>query len=134
MENDSKLRLEEIRTQRGATLAKLEAEISSYKALFIKSLISIVFALIAAIAASGLSALSFSSIPRIPKAYAYAVGILFSSFVGLSIVFALARRVYEQRKNERTTAIDGIRLSESKLFRAIEHDFQEIVKPRKLHV
>lgn len=68
-----------------------------------------------------------------PQPFVYLVGIILSSFIGISIIFLLARKIYQQRKRERNEAIKGVRIKESQLFRTLEHDFERIVKPREVH-
>ncbi len=76
---------------------------------------------------------SFSSLPEIPQAYVYLAGIIVSSLAGISIIFLLARRMYQQRKRERNETIKRVRIRETHLFKTLERDFERIIKPREVH-
>jgi len=76
---------------------------------------------------------SFSHLPQIPQAYEYLVGILLSSLAGISIVFLIARQVYQQRKKDRVVIIEGVRSTETGLFQVLHLDFERLIERREIH-
>jgi len=115
-------------------LEKLQAEIHSrHKKLYIESVISIIFSLLGAIVTSLGVSRSFSNLPRVPQAYVYLIGIILSCFAGILIIFILARKIYQERRRDRIKAIEGVRLSESRLFKTFQLDFENIINRRELH-
>jgi len=115
-------------------LVKVRARITSrQRTFFLESASAIIFSVLAGIGTLYSSVRSFSSFPEIPQAYVYLAGIVLSSFAGISIIFLLARKIYQQRKRERNDAIKGVRIRESQLFATLEGDFERIIKPREVH-
>lgn len=115
-------------------LAKVKGWITSrQRKFFVKSALSIIASVLGSIGASLTLDRSFSRLSEIPQAYVYLAGIILSSLAGISIIFLLAREIYQQRKRERNQAIKEVRIRESQLFKSLEHDFENIVKRRELH-
>ena len=123
-------------TAASAELVKLHTEVQrSHRRTYIEyvvSFTSVLFSLGGAIAASLGVSLSFSTLPQIPKPYVYLVGVIVSSLAGISIIFLLARRIYQQRKKERMAAIEGIRTKEDQLFKLLRFDFESMLRTHNL--
>ena len=114
-------------------LVKAKARVTRQRVLFLESALSIIVSMLAGIGTLYTSYRSFSSFPQIPQAYVYLTGTILSSLAGISLIFLLARKIYQQRKQERNEAIKGVRISESQLFKTLERDFERIIKPREVH-
>lgn len=117
-----------------AVLAEIKARITSrQRKFFLESALSIVASVLGSIGALlGLERLVLG-LPAIPQAYVYLAGIILSSLAGISMIFLLARKIYQQRKRERNDAIKGVRKRESELFTTLERDFERIIKRREVH-
>jgi Ca2+/Na+ antiporter len=113
---------------------KLQAEIHSHqKKLYVESVLSIISSLLGAIVTSLGVSRSFSTLPRVPQAYVYLIGIILSCLAGILIIFISARKIYQERRQDRMKAIEGVRLSESDLFKTFQLDFENIINRRELH-
>lgn len=116
------------------SLVKVKARITSrQRTFFLEAALSIIFSVLGSILAALTLDRSVSSLPQIPQAYVYLAGIILSSLAGISIIFLLARKIYQQRKRERNDAIESVRVKESQLFQTLERDFERIIKPREVH-
>ena len=116
-------------------LASAKARITSrQRKFFLESASAIIGSVVCSIIAIALLSSEYlvSSL-QVPQAYWYLAGIILSSLAGISVLFLLARTIYQQRKRERNEAIRGVRIRESQLFKTLEHDFESIVRSREVH-
>ncbi len=79
------------------------------------------------------SIITIFSFSTIAKAYVYLLAVIVSVLAGLSIIFLLARKIYQQRKHERIQLIEGIRSREDQLFRTFELDFKSILERKEIN-
>ena len=123
-------------TEASVELVRLKTEVQrSHKQSYIQflvSLSSIIFSLLGTVLAALGVSISSSTLPQIPKPYVYLIGVIVSSLAGISIIFLLARRIYQQRKKERIAAIEGIRTKENQFFKILKLDFESMLKTHNL--
>ena len=100
---------------------------------YLIGLLSVVTSLAAAIASLSASFRLFSDLPQIPQAYASLIGMVVSSFVGISVTFLLARLIYKKRKAETAELIHRVRSKEKELFKMLDLDFDSITRRRDLN-
>lgn len=98
---------------------------------YVVLIISVISSLLGAIASIKLVSLLFSDLPQIPQAYAYLIGIVVSSIVGISVTFRLALFIDKKRKVEREEVIHRVRSKERELFQMLDLDFDSITRRRE---
>src|SRR5882762_4528089 len=80
-------------------LAEVKARITSRQTMFfLQGALSIIASVLGSLGALLTLYVYFSRLPQIPQAYVYLAGIIVSSLAGISIIFLLARKIYQKRK------------------------------------
>lgn len=101
--------------------------------LYVFPIISLVSVLLTAYLSKEVFSLLSSVLLQNAQAYATLLGIVFSSIVGISVAFLLARLIDRKRKVEREEVIERVRFEEKELFEMLDLDFDSITKRRELN-